>query len=233
MSVNVGLQGYDTHARPPLLRRRAVTRPRDCRASHRRAWAFPVPFDTYGRSVSLYVEGASTRSKDGTISVNASDGFGRLRRRPRAAPRGGPRIHSRRFDWALRWSMVVSRQLATRLWPGKNPIGQRARRGGATGPEITVVGVVEDAKFETLGPSTSARVYMPLRQRYRDWQTLVVHTRGDPAAAIAQLKSTVAGADPALPVYRRHDDGAERRERALRRREPRRPSRHSSARSRC
>jgi putative ABC transport system permease protein len=66
---------------------------------------------------------------------------------------------------------------------------------------MTVVGVVEDAKFESLGPSTSARVYMPLRQRYRDWQTLVVHTRGDPAAAVAQLKSTVASADPALPVY--------------------------------
>ena len=95
----------------------------------------------------------------------------------------------------------MSRQLATRFWPGVNPIGQRARRGSANGPEMTVVGVVEDAKFETLGPSSSARAYVPLRQRYRDWQTLVVHTRGDPAAAIAQLKNTVAGADPALPVY--------------------------------
>jgi putative ABC transport system permease protein len=61
--------------------------------------------------------------------------------------------------------------------------------------------VVEDAKFETLGPGGLTRVYMPVRQRYRDWETLIVHTRGDPAAALSQLKATVGAADPALPVY--------------------------------
>ena len=164
------------------------------------AWAFPVPFDTYGRSVSLYVEGASTRSKDGTVTFSAttaSEDFVNAL---------GLRLGSGR-DFTVADSvgaplvMVISRQLATRLWPAVNPVGQRARRGGATGPEVTVVGVVEDAKFESLGPTTSARVYLPLRQRYRDWQTLVIHTRGDPVAAIPELKRTVSSADPALPVY--------------------------------
>src|SRR4029078_6918006 len=157
-------------------------------------------FDTYGRSMSLYVEGASTRSKDGTVSVNSSvaseDFVGALGLRL-----GAGRAFTTGDSMGAPLVIVVSRQLATRFWPGQNPIGQRARRGGATGPEMTVVGVVEDAKFETLGPTTSARVYVPLRQRYRDWQTLVVHTRGDPAAAVPQLKNAVSSADPALPVY--------------------------------
>ena len=35
-------------------------------------WGFPVPFDTYGRGVTLYVDGISTASKDGTFGVDAS-----------------------------------------------------------------------------------------------------------------------------------------------------------------
>jgi putative ABC transport system permease protein len=199
LSVNVGLQGYDT-TRGKRFYDDVLSRVRAMPAVASAAWVFPVPFDTYGRSVSLYVEGAATRSKDGTISVSASvtseDFVEAL----------GLRLESGREFTAGDSTgappvMVISHQLAARLWPGTNPIGQRARRGAATGPEITVVGVVEDAKFESLGPSSVARVYMPLRQRYRDWQTLVVHTRGDPAASIAQLKSTVVAADPALPVF--------------------------------
>ena len=97
--------------------------------------------------------------------------------------------------------MVVSRSLAARLWPGKNAVGRRVRRGSSTGPEITVVGVVGDAKYQSFGPSDLAHVFMPLRQQYRDWQTLVVHTRGDPSAAIQSLRSAVSAADPALPVF--------------------------------
>jgi predicted permease len=199
MSVNVGLQGYDT-TRGKRFYDDVLSRVRALPAVASAAWMYPVPFDTYGRSVSLYVEGAATRSKDGTIQVNASvtseDFVNALGLRLE-----GGRDFTTGDTTAAPLVMVVSRQLATRLWPGMDPIGQRARRGGATGPEITVVGVVADAKFESLGPSSVARVYMPLRQRYRDWQTLVVHTRDNPAAAIAQLKSAVAALDPALPVF--------------------------------
>jgi predicted permease len=199
MSVNIGLQGYDT-TRGRHFYDDVLSRVRSLPAVASAAWAFPVPFDTYGRSVSLYVEGASTRSKDGTVTFSAttaSEDFVNAL---------GLRLSSGR-DFTVADSvgaplvMVISRQLATRLWPAVNPVGQRARRGGATGPEVTVVGVVEDAKFESLGPTTSARVYLPLRQRYRDWQTLVIHTRGDPASAIPELKRAVSSADPALPVY--------------------------------
>jgi len=199
MSVNVGLQGYD-EARGRRFYDDVLSRVRALPSVASAAWVFPAPFDTYGRSVSLYVEGASTRSKDGTITVNSSatseDFVSALGLRLQ-----GGREFTVGDSAGAPLVMVVSRQLATRLWPGINPIGQRARRGGAKGPEVTVVGVVEDAKFETFGPSGLARAYLPIRQRYRDWETLIVHTRGDPAAALSQLKATVSAADPALPVF--------------------------------
>lgn len=98
-------------------------------------------------------------------------------------------------------AMVVSRELATRLWAGRDPIGLRARRGGASGPEIIVIGVVGDASFASLGERSHARVYVPMRQRYRDWETLVVHTRGEPMALLPRVRAVIAAADPTLPTF--------------------------------
>ena len=98
---------------------------------------------------------------------------------------------------------------------------------------MTVVGVVDDAKFIVVGDMPGGHLYLPLRQHYRDWQTLVVHTRGEPGGhAAADCKHAIAALDPALPVF-----GATTMERGvasgLRPRAPPRRSRGSSACSRC
>src|SRR5918993_869771 len=80
--------------------------------------------------------------------------------------------------------MIVSRSVATRLWPGRSPLGQQVRYAGAEGPQVTVVGVVDDVKFAVIGDLPGGHLYLPVRQHYRDWQTLVVHTRGDAATVL-------------------------------------------------
>ena len=198
ISVNVGLQGYD-ETRGRLFFDDVVRRAGLLPSVVAVSWAFPVPFDTYGRGMSLYVEGLAN-SRDGTIGTdasNVSESFiAALGLRLQAG-----RDFTRADSAAAPLVMVVSRSLATRLWPGKDPIGQRARRGGASGPEMSVVGVVADAKFSMLGPTSDARLYVPLRQRYRDWETLVVHTRGDPGAIIPQIRGLIAGIDATLPTF--------------------------------
>lgn len=199
LSLNVGLQGYD-EARGRRFYDDVLARVRALPQVANATWGFPVPFDTYGRAVALYADGVSTTSKNGTFGVDAStvaeDFIGALglrleagRELTTADSAGAPRV------------MLVSRRLASRVWPGKNPIGQRVRRGSASGPEITVVGVVGDATFASLGQSNPSRVYLPLRQSYRDWETLIIHTRGDAASLIPQLRSAVAAADPAIPMF--------------------------------
>jgi predicted permease len=199
LSVNVGLQGYD-EAKGRRFYDEVITRTRELPAVAGASWAMPVPFDTYDRSVPLYVEGLRTSARTPTVSVAlsvASEGF---------VPALGLRlIDGREFtvgDSAhTPYVMVVSQSLATQLWPGKNPIGQRARHGSPSGPEIIVVGVVGDAKFATVGDVNPRRAYLSLRQQHRDWQTLVVHTRGEPIGVLRDIKRIVAGVDPTLPTF--------------------------------
>ena len=97
--------------------------------------------------------------------------------------------------------MVVSRAAAARFWPGRDPLGRRARLGGPDGREITVVGVAADVKFQSVSEAPTPRVYVPLAQHYRDQETLVVHARGAPDAALRRIRDALAAVDPALPTF--------------------------------
>jgi predicted permease len=198
LSMNVGLQGYNAE-RGQRFYDDLLVRVRALPFVQHAALAFPAPFDTYERRVRFFVEGL-TSARDGTIATEASyvsDGF---------ADALGIRLEAGRdltpSDGAGSLPvMVVSRTLATRLWPGQDPIGRTVRLSNAQGPEVTVVGVVRDARFLLIGVVSPARAYFPLKQRYRDWETLIVHTRGDAAGAVPALRDTIASIDPALPLF--------------------------------
>ena len=199
LSVNIGLQSYDAN-RGRRFYDDVLTRTRALPGVISATWAFPVPFDTYGRGVDFYVEGARTNTKDGTVSTDAtfvSDGFIKTL---------GLRLQEGR-DFTVSdtagapRAMLVSRSLAARLWPGKDPLGQRARWGDASGPEVLVVGVLGDATFASLGERRHERAYLSIRQSYRDWETLVVHTRAQSRASLPQIRSIIASIDPTLPTF--------------------------------
>jgi len=160
----------------------------------------PVPFDTYDHSTLFYIDGLAN-SRDGTVALRTSEASDEF------LPALGLRLEEGRGftpgdSAGAPLVMVVSRSLATRLWPaGQSPIGRAARYGGVDGPEITVVGVVDDAKFIVIGDQPGGHLYLPMRQHYRDWQTLVVHANGGAEAMVARLKDAIAGVDPALPTF--------------------------------
>ena len=199
LSVNVGLQNYD-EVRGRRFYQQVLTRVQSLPDVVSAAWMFPVPFDTYGRGITLYTEGARTNAKDGTVATNASfvseDFLQTLGLRLQAGRTftigdslGAPDV------------VMVSRSLATRLWPGRDAVGQRAMLNGASGRGLLVIGVVGDATFESLGARSRELAYVPFRQRYRDWETLIVQTRGDPMLVLPRVRGAVAAADPMLPVF--------------------------------
>jgi len=198
VSMNIGLQGYD-QARGLRFYEEVLRRARALPGVVAASFAYPAPFDTYDRSVRLYVEGLAN-SDNGTVAAQATfvaDDFIHAM---------GMRLQAGRdFTPADKdgapLAIVVSESLASRLWPGKSAVGQRARYSSVSGPEVTVVGVVADAKFAVVGLVTPRRAYLPLRQRYRDWETLVVHTRNTPAATLSSLREVIAGLDPSLPPF--------------------------------
>jgi putative ABC transport system permease protein len=198
VSMNVGLQGYD-RARGLQFYDDVLRRTRLLPGVLAASFAYPAPFDTHDRGVRLYVDGLAN-SRDGTIVAQATFAADEF------IPALGVRLQAGRDftshdDAAAPLVMIVSESLAARLWPGKSAIGQRARYDSVSGPEVTVVGVIADAKFATVGEATPRRAYLPLKQRYRDWQTLVVHTRDTPARTLTRLREVIAGIDPSLPAF--------------------------------
>jgi len=94
--------------------------------------------------------------------------------------------------------VIVGQSLASRLWPGQDPIGRRMLTEAEEGKEPpwqTVVGVVEDARYREV-ETPRFDLYLPYRQAPNQVQHFMVRLSGDPLAAVPALRSAVATLDP-------------------------------------
>ncbi|HEU5218238.1 MAG TPA: ABC transporter permease, partial [Gemmatimonadales bacterium] len=101
---------------------------------------------------------------------------------------------------------IVSRAAARRFWPGQSPLGHRIRLGGATGPDVPVVGMAGPARFNDLTSDLDAAtvapdVYFALAQRTDTDLEIAVKSRTGVLPSAAQIQAQVAAIDPGLPVY--------------------------------
>jgi putative ABC transport system permease protein len=102
--------------------------------------------------------------------------------------------------------VIIGQSLATRLWPGQNPIGRRVLTYGAPkeGERLawqTVVGVVEDARYREV-ETPRFDVYLPYRQAPNQVQHFMIRFTGNPRAAVPALRAAVATLDPDARVDR-------------------------------
>ena len=101
--------------------------------------------------------------------------------------------------------MVVDQTLADRFWPGESPLGRRLRRLQGPLPfsetEVTVVGLVANAAYASLGEATTPFVYFPLLQSSPQ-QVTVLATRGigDPLALLPLVRGLLDRVDPNVPT---------------------------------
>jgi putative ABC transport system permease protein len=108
---------------------------------------------------------------------------------------------------------LVSRELARRLWPGQDPVGQRficCHRPRPGESSLTVVGVVHDTRSEGLDRDIVSELYIPVAQMpaagWRDMLqgTLTLAARaenGDAASLLTAVRSTIHGSSPGAVVY--------------------------------
>ncbi len=71
--------------------------------------------------------------------------------------------------------VVVSRSMATKLWPGTSALGQRVRLGADSTSYASVVGVAANTR-SYIGDTSSAQVYAPLAQSEPDNMWLLVRS---------------------------------------------------------
>ena len=96
--------------------------------------------------------------------------------------------------------VMVSRGLAERMWPGRNPLGKRIRWAADTtsrGAWRTVIGVVNDSRYREL-LQLRPNVYVPLAQQESVATFLIVRSRLPLDALFRSLRQEVQEVDPGL-----------------------------------
>ncbi len=118
---------------------------------------------------------------------------------------GIPLLSGRTFDDrdrpAGQPTTVISRSLAARLWPGRDPLGRHFRTEG--GPWLTVIGIAGDVANGGMDqPLGTLVMYVPRAQqaRTRHRQTLIARMRSGATAAVASLRSVVRRTLPEAPI---------------------------------
>jgi len=96
---------------------------------------------------------------------------------------------------------VINGAMSRTCWPGESPLGKRLKVSRTATEWTTVVGVVGDARTESLENAGVPQVYVDLYQKGA--RHLAIFLRGDlDAAAIPeQVRREVQSVDPALPVF--------------------------------
>ena len=100
--------------------------------------------------------------------------------------------------------MILSSSLASRLFAGQDPIGQRVKPVPG-GPWFTVLGVAANVKNSGLGEEDAPEYYQLWRASAEDWQqphsaVLLVKTAVAPQALAPWIRTQIGTIDPTVPV---------------------------------
>lgn len=93
---------------------------------------------------------------------------------------------------------IVSRSLATRLFPGENPLGQRF--GFDAKRQFEIIGVVGDVRSVRIESEGAPAFYVPRAQQSSELICLVVRTTPDAPDLGNAVRAIVASIDPMQPV---------------------------------
>jgi len=101
---------------------------------------------------------------------------------------------------------VINEAAARTYWPNQDPVGKRVRMLGRLGrqrPEwTTIVGVIADARTESLADAGIPEMYLDIYQRPAKFLAFFVRGQVDPAAISAQVRTKIQSVDAELPVFR-------------------------------
>lgn len=96
---------------------------------------------------------------------------------------------------------VINEAAAHKYWPNQDALGQRMKLSLSATSWTTVVGIVADARTESLENSQIAQIYRNLYQTGA--KHLAIFLRGplDTGAIASQIREQVQAVDPSIPVF--------------------------------
>ena len=95
---------------------------------------------------------------------------------------------------------VINDAAAKKYFPSENPLGQRFGSSVETSDQIEIVGVLRDAKYNSLRDPPPPTMYVPYLQARPGGSVIAVRTAAAPAAVTSGVREAVRQVDPNLPM---------------------------------
>ena len=96
---------------------------------------------------------------------------------------------------------VIDEEMARRYWQGRNPIGGSIVIDRQNNVRWEVIGVARGSKYRGLRATGETNVWRPVKQQFRPFLTMIVHTRGEPLTLTDPIRNALRALDPALPLF--------------------------------
>jgi len=199
--VNPQLNRYD-EARTATLYRDLMERIGGVAGVRAVAISQPALLSGSVNSTSIYVQGrayaAESRERDSN-SINrlvVSPNFLEMMGIPIVVGRG----LTDRDNQSAPKVVVINQAAVRQFFPNENPIGRRFGSSLETTGQLEVVGVVRDAKYNSVRDAAPPTMYVPAAQARLGNAVFEIRTTGSPASAVAAIREAVRQVDPNLPT---------------------------------
>jgi predicted permease len=200
-TVDAGLQAYDEE-RGRQLFRDLETRVRGLPGVRGAAFAAMVPLGGGGWDTRIYSADARPSADDPGLKSDVNAVTPAYFETLGITIIGGRGFTDADRDGAPNVA-IINEAIAARLWPGRNPIGQRFRIGRDGEQVLEVVGLVRTAKYRMLEEAPRPFFYRPFAQIYMPSMTLHVRTTlDDPYAVLPSVRRELDAFDRDLPLSR-------------------------------
>jgi predicted permease len=96
---------------------------------------------------------------------------------------------------------VINQAAARTYWPDQDPVGKRVRLRAAKPDWTTIVGVIADARTESVADAGIPQVYLDIYQRPAKDLAFFLRGQVDPSAISAQVRTQIQSVDATLPIF--------------------------------
>jgi predicted permease len=191
ISFNLADQGY-SEARGREFQQRTLERAAGVPGVAASALSKDQPFTVSGARTVLLEGQDQNGSGQGRITLTSVVFPGYFRTAGIPLLRG--RDFSKLDDKASPHVAIVNEVAAALFWPGEDAVGKRIRFFGESLP-VEVVGLARTAKYQELGETPQALIYLSLQQYYFPTNTLYVRSEGNLQATLAAVHHEIQSMD--------------------------------------
>ncbi|PYR61547.1 MAG: ABC transporter permease [Acidobacteria bacterium] len=96
--------------------------------------------------------------------------------------------------------VVINETAVRKYFPNENPIGRRFGYSVETSGQTEIVGVLRDAKYNSVRDSAPPTMYVPYLQANASNPAFDVRTAGDPVGVMGAIREAVRRIDPNMPL---------------------------------